>query len=248
MARLELQNIGFAYETDHWIFEDVSFSVEANETVGIIGANGAGKSTLLKLIVGLEMVNRGTIRMDGEPLTTKTLASIRRKEGYVFQDAESQLFMGTVYEDVAFAPENYGADRESVEEQVKKALELTGISHLRDRHIYKLSGGEKKLASIATILSTEPEMILMDEPSVALDPCNRDKLIRVINGLPGMKLLASHDLDFIYDTCQRTLVLGKGGIVYDGPTEQVLKDRAFLEQYGLRLPLSFRFAVGRECK
>ena len=87
----------------------------------------------------------------------------------------------------------------------------------------------------------------MDGPSVALDPCNRDKLIRVINGLPGMKLLASHDLDFIYDTCQRTLVLANGGIVYDGPTEQVLKDKAFLEQYGLRLPLSFRFGVGREC-
>ena len=97
MARLELQNIGFAYETDHWVFEDVSFSVEANETVGIIGANGAGKSTLLKLIVGLEMVNRGTIRMDGEPLTTKTLASIRRKEGYVLQYEEFILLLGSVF-------------------------------------------------------------------------------------------------------------------------------------------------------
>ncbi len=248
MARLELQHVGFAYEADRPVFEDVSFIVEANETVGIIGANGVGKSTLLKLIVGLEMIGRGEIRIDGEPLTDKTVASLRRKEGYVFQDAESQLFMGTVYEDVAFAPRNYGADRETVEERVANALELTGISHLRDRHIYKLSGGEKKLASIATILSTEPEIILMDEPSVALDPCNRDKLIRVINGLPGMKLLASHDLDFIYDTCQRTLVLANGGIVYDGPTEQVLKDKAFLEQYGLRLPLSFRFGVGRECR
>ena len=203
----------------------------------MIGANGVGKSTLLKMLVGLNLDYEGMIRVEGIPVKKDTLAEIRSKIGYVFQDSENQLFMNTVYEDVAFAPRNYGLSEHEVAERVKDALEQTGISHLKDRPIYKMSGGEKKLASIATILSMTPDIILMDEPSIALDPKNRRNLIRILNSFHYLKIIASHDLDMILDTCSRTILMSDGKIIADGRTENILYDKELLENYNLELPL-----------
>lgn len=244
MGSINVNNLAFSYQKNVPVFSNISWQASGQESIGIIGPNGAGKSTLLKLLTGLEFAVEGFIEIDDELLTKKNVSDIRKKEGYVFQDSDSQLFMGTVYEDVAFAPRNYGFSEEEVQKRCERALKMTHMTELKDRQIYKLSGGQKKLASIATILSVDPEIILMDEPSVALDPVNRERLIEIVNNLPGIKLIASHDLDFIYDTCERTLVLYQGEIAYDGDTKALLKNKALLEQFGLKLPLSFRFMEG----
>ena len=226
------------------VLKDVAFSVEDGESVGIIGANGAGKSTLLKILVGLLPGYGGTVQVCGMDVVKENLSSIRRKAGYVCQDSDSQLFMNTVYEDVAFAPRNYGMSGTEVEERTLKALRQTGIEEMKDRHIYRLSGGQKKLAAIASVLSMGAELLLMDEPSAALDPGNRRNLIHILNRLPGTRLTASHDLDFIYDTCKRTVLLSEGAVIRDGDTEEILRDEELLVAHGLELPLSFRFMKG----
>ena len=138
---------------------------------------------------------------------------------------------------MAFGPRNYGLSQQEVKERVDEALRLMHIEALRHKHNYTLSGGEKKLASIATILSMHPDIVLMDEPSVALDPKNRRHLISLLNEMEPMKIIASHDLDFIMDTCERTILMWQGQIIADGPTEEILTDRTLLEAHGLELPL-----------
>ncbi|MBP3217103.1 MAG: ABC transporter ATP-binding protein [Lachnospiraceae bacterium] len=235
---IDVENLSYAYETGVPVLQDICLHAGENESIGLIGANGAGKSTFLKLLVGLGTGFTGSIRVEEIPLEKKTLPKIREKIGYVFQDADAQLFMTTVGEDIAFAPRNYGLPEEEVEKRVQTALEQTHISHLRDKAVYKLSGGEKKLASIATILSMTPHIILLDEPSVALDPQNRRNLIRILGEFDHLKIIASHDLDFIWDTCERVILLSGGRIVRDGSAEEILRDRELLEANGLELPLS----------
>ncbi len=234
---IDIEQLSFRYETGVEILKDITFHATGDESIGLIGANGVGKSTLLKMLVGLNLDYEGMIRVEGIPVKKDTLAEIRSKIGYVFQDSENQLFMNTVYEDVAFAPRNYGLSEHEVAERVKDALEQTGISHLKDRPIYKMSGGEKKLASIATILSMTPDIILMDEPSIALDPKNRRNLIRILNSFHYLKIIASHDLDMILDTCSRTILMSDGKMIADGRTEDILYDKELLENYNLELPL-----------
>jgi cobalt/nickel transport system ATP-binding protein len=146
--------------------------------------------------------------------------------------------MSTAYEDIAFAPRNYGLSEEEVDKRVTQALEMVGITYLKDKQIYKMSGGEKKLVSIATILSMTPDIILMDEPSIALDPRNRRNLIHILNSLDKLKIITSHDLDMILDTCERTILMSEGKIIRDGDTREILSDKELLEANGLELPLS----------
>lgn len=235
---MNIEHLSFSYEKKTPVLQDISFFAGEQESIGIIGANGVGKSTLLKLLVGLNLNFEGSIRVEEIPLEKQTIGKIREKIGYVFQDADSQLFMPNVYEDVAFAPRNYGLPEEEVKRRAEAALEAVHIKHLREKPIYKFSGGEKKLASIATILSMTPDIILMDEPSVALDPKNRRNLIGILNEFTHLKMIASHDLDFIWDTCERTILMADGKIVRDGKTEEILQDEELLEAHGLELPLS----------
>lgn len=238
--QISISGLNFEYEKDRNVLTDIDLEFGEKESVGIIGANGAGKSTLLKLMVGLYTDFKGSIRVENIPVEKKTLPEIREKIGYVFQDSDSQLFMPTVYDDVAFAPRNYGFPEKEVEERVEQALEKVHISHLKDRPTFKLSGGEKKLASIATILSMAPDIILMDEPGIALDPGNRRNLIRILNGFDHLKVVASHDLDFVMDTCSRVVLLNHGRVIKDGKAEEILTDRELLESNGLELPLGYR--------
>ncbi|MGN0394766.1 MAG: energy-coupling factor ABC transporter ATP-binding protein [Coprococcus sp.] len=234
---IDFNNVSFGYEVEKPVLKNITFSAHEKDSIGIIGANGAGKSTLLKLLVGLNLNYKGSIRIEEIPIEKRTLPKIRERIGYVFQDSDSQLFMPSVYEDVAFAPRNYGLPEGEVDKRVTDALSSVHILHLKDKPTYKLSGGEKKLVSIATILSMTPDIILMDEPSIALDPKNRRNLIHILNQFDHLKIIASHDLDMILDTCNRTILLSEGRIVADGKTKDILSDKVLLEKNGLELPL-----------
>ena len=234
---LKIEHLSFSYEKEEQVLKDISFMARDGESIGIIGANGIGKSTLMKLLVGLYLNYEGTLEIAGHPVNKKNLNHVREHIGYVFQDSDSQLFLSTVEDDVAFGPQNYGLSDEEVEKRVTKALERVHITELRKKQTYKLSGGEKKLASIATILSMEPDIIIMDEPSIALDPRNRKNLIKILNEINSLKLITSHDLDFIMDTCERTVLLDEGRIIADGKSKDILADEALLTSHGLELPL-----------
>lgn len=237
---IDVENVSFGYLKDQPVLKDISFHAKENDSIGIIGANGAGKSTILKLLVGLELNFDGSIRVEEIPVEKKMLPKIREKIGYVFQDSDSQLFMNNVYQELAFGPLNYGFSEEEVDRRVNDALERVHISHLKCKPIYQLSGGEKKLVSIATILSMHPDIILMDEPSVALDPKNRRNLISVLNEFDHLKIITSHDLDFIYDTCKRVILMNEGRIIAEGKAEEILKNKELLEANNLELPLSLQ--------
>ena len=237
---LDVSGLSFSYEDlgagARPILDELRFSLAPGERVGLIGANGAGKSTLLKLLVGLLLPPKAqtpAITFGGLSLEKKTLAEIRRRIGYVFQDSENQLFMPTVGADVSFAAESDGYAPE-------KALSLVKLEGKAGTAVYRLSGGQKKLAAIAGVLTLSPELLLLDEPSSSLDPKNRRNLLNILRNLPSALLLASHDLDFVYDCCDRVLVLHKGRLVADGPGETVLRDKALLESAELELPLRFQ--------
>lgn len=231
---IEFRNVTFSYG-EAPVVENLSFSIQKGETVGLIGANGAGKSTIMKLMLGL-ITGSGEIKVDGLPMNRENLAEIRKKIGFVLQDSDNQMFMPTVYEDMIFGPRNYGLSKEETDRRVDAVLAQLGLQDLKHRHNHKISGGEKRMAAIATILAMEPEMILMDEPSTALDPVNRRTVINTINRLPQTKLIASHDLDMILDTCQRVILLSHGAIVADGDAKTILRDKELLEANRMELP------------
>lgn len=233
---IRFQNVSFSYDKKTPVVKNVDLTIGKGETVGLIGANGAGKSTILKLILGL-LSAEGTILVDGLPVKKENLPAIRKKTGYVLQDSDNQMFMPTVYEDMMFGLRNYGMSREAAEARVDMVLDQMNLRELKYRHNHKISGGEKRMAAIATVLAMQPEVILMDEPSTALDPFNRRTVIRTVRSLPQTKLIASHDLDMILETCSRAILLTQGGIAADGDCESILRNRALLEENRMELPL-----------
>ena len=233
---IEFRHVDFSYEKDRPVLRDLSFRIEKGESVGLIGANGAGKSTVMKLLLGLLFPASGEILVDGVAVGKKSLPEIRRKLGFVLQNSDNQMFMPTVYEDMIFAPLNYGLSREEAERRVDAVLEKLGLQELKHRHNHRISGGEKRMAAIATILAMEPEAVLMDEPSSALDPCNRRLVINTIRELRQTKLITSHDLDMILDTCERVILLSGGAVAADGPADLILRDKALLEAHRMELP------------
>nr|WP_326125693.1 ABC transporter ATP-binding protein [uncultured Oscillibacter sp.] len=234
---LRVEHVSFSYEKEHPVLRELSFQIASGERVGLIGANGAGKSTLMKLFLGLLPCQQGEIYAGGVLVSRENLTQVRRTLGFVLQDSDNQMFMPTVYEDMMFAPLNYGLRREDAEKRVDAVLERFGLTELKHRYNHKISQGEKRMAAIATILAMEPAVLLMDEPTTSLDPYNRRKVIQAIGTLPQTILIASHDLDMILDTCQRVILLSQGMIAADGPADVILRDRELLEKNRLELPL-----------
>ena len=230
----------FDYTDRHEAIKNISFTIHPGESVGIIGANGAGKSTLLMLLMGVLFPKNGKVLVGDVEVTKKTLPMIRQRMGMVFQDPDDQLFMTNVYDDVAFGPRNYQLSEQEVEQRVTKALELVGIPHLKDRAPFRLSGGEKRAAAIASVLSMEPDLLIMDEPTTALDPKARRRLISLLNSFEHTKIITSHDLDMVVDTCSRTIVIEAGEIVADGKTLYILTNVELLDRCGLEMPLSLQ--------
>lgn len=237
---VEVDKLQHTYADGTAALRDVSFLITHGESVGIIGANGAGKSTLLQHLNGCLEPTRGTIHIGHTLLSKSTLPTIRRTVGMVFQDPDDQLFMPTVFEDVAFGPLNLGFSPASAEQRVCEVLELVGAGHLRNKPPYHLSGGEKKRVAIATVLAMDPDILVMDEPTSGLDPFARRQLMSLLKGFQHTKIFTSHDLDMVLELCERTIILHKGIVVADGPTDKIFQNNDLLTECRLEKPLSMQ--------
>lgn len=236
---IEFNNVTCEYERGKTVIDGVSFKIESGESVGLIGANGAGKSTIMKALLGL-IEHHGDILVDGCYVNKNTLSEIRKKIGFVLQNSDNQMFMPTVFDDMMFGPLNYGMSREEASKKVDEVLEKLNITYLKDKYNHKISGGEKRMAAIATILAMEPSVIVMDEPSSSLDPYNRRMVINAIKELKETKLIASHDLDMIMDVCDKVILVSNGTIKAFGSTKEILANKELLEENRLELPLSMQ--------
>ena len=231
------------------VLEDISFEVAEGEKVSIIGPNGAGKSTLLLNLAGLadDKNREGTIKIFGRTLDKKTIYDIREDIGFVFQDPNDQLFSTSVFDDVAFGLVNFlskkdagkAKDRSYIEEIVSYSLEKVNMGGVEDVIPHFLSFGEKKLVALATVLSYEPRLLILDEPASNLDPGNRKSFIELIGSMDRTIITATHDLDMAYDFSERCIIINSGRIVFDGSSKKVLRDADFLRRNNLDLPLRF---------
>ena len=237
---LLFDDVHYRYPNGYEALRGVSFRVTHEEKVALVGANGAGKSTLLLHTDGLLMPSQGEVVMGGITLTRRTLPLVRQSVGLVFQDSDNQLFMPTVEEDVAFGPSNMRLEPAEIERRVVDALEAVGALHLRKSSPFQLSGGQKKRVAIATVLSMEPSILVMDEPTSNLDPRARRQIIDLIRRFRHTTLIATHDMEMVLDLCDRTIVMKDGKIVADGSTQHVFGDLALLEDCGLEQPAELR--------
>ena len=222
---------------------EINFYLEEGEKLFVVGANGSGKSTLLFHFVGTLLATEGELLFHGKKISggdKAFIANLRRRVGLVFQNPDNQLFMESVYDDVAFAPRNAGKPQNEIEICVNEALKKVKIEHLVHRYSWRLSVGEKRLAALASVLSMEPEVLVLDEPSAFLDPCARRELMELLFSLDCAQIIATHDLDMALDIGSRVIVLDKGKIVADSKIPGILTDENFLKNHRLELPLSLK--------
>ena len=237
-AALEIRDLRFAYPDGRQALRGVGFSLLPGEKVAILGPNGAGKSTLLLHLNGL-LHGSGEVSVMGNRVVEndkKGLTRIRALVGLVFQDPDDQLFSPTVYEDVAFGPLYMGLPQNEIDDRVRHALSQVGLDGYEDRMPFHLSGGEKKRAAIATVLSMRPRMLALDEPSAGLDPRARRGLITLLDLLDQTILITTHDMHMVKEIFPRSIIMDGGVIVADAPTHEILADQNLLETHGLELP------------
>ncbi|MBN1439552.1 MAG: ABC transporter ATP-binding protein [Anaerolineales bacterium] len=231
---LEIEHLHSRYPDGPIVLYDVTLHIRARERVALVGPNGAGKSTLMLHLNGILRAESGIIRVCGTPLEDSTLRAVRRAVGLVFQNPDDQLFSPTVFDDVAFGPMYQGCAPEEIRRRVHSALAAVHMESYIHRVSHHLSVGEKKRIAIATVLSMDPEILVLDEPTAGLDPQARRNFIRLLAELPQTMLVAAHDLSFVREICQRTVILDSGRIVADGPTRKILADRKLLAAHGLQ--------------
>ena len=229
---IEIRNLTFAYPDGRQALHGLDLDVVSGEKVALVGPNGAGKSTLLLHLNGI-LRGTGLVRVLGEEVSPANLPRIRARVGLVFQDPDDQLFSPTVFEDVAFGPLYAGLPRAEIEQRAAWALAQVGLDGFGSRFSHHLSLGEKRRAAIATVLSMQPEILALDEPSAGLDPRARRQLIELLRGLPQTCLMATHDMAMAAELCPRAVVLDAGRVVADGPTRTILADTALLTAHGL---------------
>jgi cobalt/nickel transport system ATP-binding protein len=238
---VEVNQLCFSYAQGTAALDGLTFSVQPGESVGLVGPNGAGKTTLFLCLTGVLSPRSGSVRVSG--LEVRDRAQRRKlpeKVGIVFQNSDDQLFSTTVLDDVAFGPLNLGLGPGEARRRAEEALARVGMTGQEGRTPFHLSGGEKRRVALAGVLAMLPEVLLLDEPSMFLDPRGRRELIALLNGLGGTKLIASHDLELILATCRRVLVLDSGKIAADGEAAVVLADAPLMESHGLEIPASLR--------
>lgn len=229
---IEICDLAYQYPDGRSALLHINLRVEEHEKVALIGPNGAGKSTLLLHLNGI-LQDRGEVQVDGLAVSKENLPLIRAKVGMVFQNPDDQLFSLTVGEDVAFGPTCQGLDQAAIQVKVKNALQAVQLDGFENRHPFHLSGGEKKRASIATVLSMSPQYLVLDEPTSGLDPRSRRELIDLLKTFSQCLVVATHDLDLVRELASRVIVINKGSIVADGLAEEILADKTLLMQNDL---------------
>lgn len=213
---IRLSDISFSYPGGPRVLKNLDLRVMPADRIGILAPNGSGKTTLFHLIMGLLPPDEGTLEIFGKPAATeKDFAEVRKKIGLLFQDADDQLFCPTVIEDVAFGPLNMGMSRQQALETSRATLSFLGLTGFENRITYKLSGGEKKLVSLATVLAMSPEVLLLDEPLTGLDHDTRKKMVSVLQELDLTYMVISHDLDFLTAISREVYTMKDGKILPD---------------------------------
>lgn len=229
---VETRDLTYSYPDGTQALDGLSLIVNEGEMVGVIGPNGAGKSTLLLHLNGI-LGHNGSVRVSGMELNRANLKEIRRKVGIIFQNPDDQLFCPTVFDDVAFGPRNLKVPEDKVARRVKQSLEAVGLAGFEERSAFHLSFGQKKRVAIATVLSMEPELLVIDEPSSNLDPGARRSIIQLLRDLGGTQIIVSHDLELVSQLCQRVIILNNGRKIAEGTTREILRDQALLKANGL---------------
>ena len=229
---IEVKNLYVKYESEYAV-KNLSFGVNAGERVAVMGPNGAGKSTLFLAMTGVLPCDAGTVTIDGISLNKKNLRLLRRCVGLLFQNPDDQLFMPTVYEDIAFGPRNFGLPETEIDERTNEILDGLGALPLKTRLIHQLSGGEKRLIALAGLLVLRPSALLLDEPTAFLDPRGSRRLAEILLQLPQTLLLATHDAAFSAKVCGRVMLMKNGGIFADANADEILGDEKLLLESGL---------------
>jgi len=232
---LSLKDVYFCYEDGRCAIDALGFTVQQGERVALVGPNGAGKSTLLHLLAGLFVPAKGEIKIMDVALTKKDAAQARKHVGLLFQDPDDQIFMPTVFEDVAFGPMNMDLEADEVRRRVEEAMRLTAIEEYRDRVPHHLSLGEKKRVAMAGLLAMSPDILLLDEPTANLDPQGRRDFVNVLDKRKETIIIATHDLSTAFHLAQRVLVLKKS-LLYDGPFTGLVQNQKILQEARLELP------------
>jgi len=229
---LSINHLSIQYPDGTKAVDDISFHIAKGKKVALVGENGAGKTTLMLAIAGV-INSTGSINVDGIELQKNTIEEVRKKVGMVFQNPDDQLFMPTIYDDIAFGPRNLGEDEETIRYRVEDRLKLLNIEHLRDKTALHLSGGEKRMAALATVLAMKPEMMLLDEPTAFLDPKARRKLIEILQKLPHTMLISTHDFLFAEAICDEVIVVKSGKLFAQGMPKSLLYDQPLMDEAGV---------------
>lgn len=236
---IEIHDLQYHYPDGAQALRGVSFDVAPGECVGLIGPNGAGKSTLLLHLNGLlpeKLDGQTGVLIQGRPITAENALAVRRQVGFLFQDPNDQLFCPTVFEDVAFGPQQFGVDEQEVRSRVARALSQVNLEGFESRSPHHLSGGEKRRVCLAGVLACEPSLLVLDEPTSNLDPRGRRDLKQLLRGIPITKIVATHDLEFVAQLCSRVVVLSRGQVVADGPTVEIMTDEPLMLRHDLETP------------
>lgn len=236
---VEVRGLQYAYPDGRQALDGVDLTIEEDSRVALLGPNGAGKTTLALHLNGI-LRGEGYVSIGGMELSEDSVTEIRRRVGLVFQDANDQLFMPTVAEDVAFGPANLGLEGQALEERVASALEQVDAEELASRPPHHLSGGEKRSAALATALAMNPGILVLDEPTSGLDPAGRRELVHTLQGLQLTLLVITHDLPFALELCERSVIMDRGQVVAEGPTPRLLADDGLLAKHRLEMPFGFR--------
>ncbi len=236
---IELSDVHYSYPDGHGALRGVSLRIEAGERVAVLGPNGAGKSTLCLQLNGILEPTRGSVSVCGMAVGRRYLKEVRRRVGVVFQDPDDMLFMPTVAQDVAFGPSNMGLSEKEINARVEAALSAVGMDGTGERSPHHLSFGQKKKAATATVLSMEPEILVLDEPSSNLDPRSRREFGEILAGFDRTIVMVTHDLPYAHEICDRAVIMDDGRIVADGPADEILGDADLLAAHALELPHGF---------
>jgi energy-coupling factor transporter ATP-binding protein EcfA2 len=242
-AAVEVRRLSYRYPhaRSGAALADISFAVAEEECVGLLGPNGAGKSTLLLHLNGLlpeKSPREPNIWIGGQPVVAATLDTIRQRVGLLFQDPDDQLISATVFEDVAFGPRQLGLEGAVLRSLVDYCLAQVGLHGFEDREPHRLSHGEKRRVCLAGVLACKPAVLVLDEPTSDLDPRGRREFKELLRGLPGAKIIATHDLELVVDLCSRVLILDEGKLVAEGATIRLLSNETLMLAHGLEKPHS----------